>query len=69
MKCSNCHNISEKNEVCIICGDTFCSYICMEPHMILSHKKNMNIPIEYNNTDQSSKNSKNYRNFYSISLK
>ena len=60
MKCSNCHNISEKNEVCIICGDTFCSYICMEPHMLLSHKKNMNIPIEYNYTDQSSKNSKNY---------
>ena len=60
MKCSNCHNISEKNVVCIICGDTFCSYICMEPHMILSHKKNMNILIDYNKNNQTSKNSKNY---------
>ena len=60
MKCSNCHNISKKNVVCIICGDTFCSYICMEPHMILSHKKNMNILIDYNKSNQTYKNSKNY---------
>ena len=60
MKCSNCHNICEKNVVCIICGDSFCSHICLEHHMILLHKKNMNIQINYNNNNQTSKNSQNY---------
>ena len=60
MNCSNCHNNIDKSVNCINCGAHFCSYICMKSHMFLSHKKNMNIPIYFNNTNYTSKNSKNY---------
>mgnify|MGYP002624194063 CR=1 FL=1 len=61
MDCSNCHNNIDKSVNCINCGEHFCSYNCMKSHMILSHKKNMNIPIDFNNSNCTSKNTKNYQ--------
>ena len=60
MNCSNCHNNIDKSVNCINCGAHFCSYNCMKSHLILSNKKNMNIPIDFNNTNYTSENSKNY---------
>ena len=57
MNCSNCHNNIDKSVNCINCGAHFCSYNCMKSHLILSHKKNMNIPIDFNNTNYTSENS------------
>ena len=40
MKCSKCHNIIEQKINCLLCKNIFCSYNCMEAHMIALHKKN-----------------------------
>ena len=60
MKCSICHNNIDKSVNCKNCGAHFCSFNCMKSHVILCHKRNMNIPIDFNNTNYISENSKNY---------
>jgi len=60
MKCSNCHNNTSKNIPCIFCGDIFCSYNCIENHMILSHKKNLKVQYDNDKKNQISKNTIKY---------
>ena len=60
MKCSICHNNIDKSVNCKNCGAHFCSFNCMKSHIILCHKSKMNIPIDFNNTNYISENSKNY---------
>ena len=59
MKCSNCHNNVFKNIICIFCGDIFCSYNCIENHMILSHVNNFKAQNNYYNNHSKHQTSNN----------
>ena len=50
MKCLKCQKTTEKKVNCLFCKNIFCSYNCMESHIISSHKKNLmiNVPIDNN---------------------
>ena len=39
MKCSICHNNIAHNIKCLLCLEIFCSYNCMESHILLVHNK------------------------------
>ena len=39
MECSICHNNISKKIKCLLCLELFCSYDCMESHIIISHHK------------------------------
>ena len=48
MKCLKCHNNIYQKINCIFCKNIYCSYECMESHMLLSHQKNLliNFPTD-----------------------
>ena len=48
MKCLKCHNAISQKVNCLFCKGIFCSYNCMESHVILSHKNNLMINIPNN---------------------
>ena len=49
MKCSKCQNNINQKINCLFCKNVFCSYSCMESHIILFHKKNLMINILIDN--------------------
>ena len=70
MKCLICNNMTTKKIKCLLCNEVFCSYNCMESHIILAHnnkiiqniidiKKNLNNNI--NNNIQTEKENKEER--------
>ena len=51
MKCSLCNNNLSNKKKCLLCHQIFCSYICIESHIILAHNKtiyNKNNNLNYN---------------------
>ena len=70
MKCLICNNMTTKKIKCLLCNEVFCSYNCMESHIILAHnnkiiqniidiKNNLNNNI--NNNIQTEKENKEER--------
>ena len=62
MKCSKCQNNIDKKINCLLCGNAFCSYNCMESHIILFHKNNLMLNIYIDNNNKISDPKKNISN-------
>ena len=58
MKCSMCNDYLSNKQKCLLCHQLFCSYICIESHIILAHNKKVyqkKININNNVDNQKSK--------------
>ena len=61
MKCLICNGVTSKRIKCLLCNHVFCSYNCMETHIIISHNNRIiqNI-IDIKNNLNSNINNNNY---------
>ena len=56
MKCSMCNDHLSNKQKCLLCHQLFCSYICIESHIILAHNKK--VYQNYININNNSNNKK-----------